>query len=49
MKTELSLLAIDIKGRLILDYGELTLGFVAVVTGLWDETLFHTVNLYNQR
>ena len=49
MKTELSyLLAIDEKGRLILNYGQVALSFITVVTGLWDEDLFYTINLDKQ-
>ena len=49
MKNELSyLLCIDPKGRLVLNYGDLQLSFVSVVTGLWDETLFSTVELTKQ-
>ena len=49
MKTELSyILAIDEKGRLILNPYDMQLSFVAVVTGLWDEDLFYTINLDKQ-
>ena len=49
MKTELSyILAIDEKGRLILNMYDLQLSFVAVVIGLSDEEVFYTINLDKQ-
>ena len=50
MKPELSrILAIDRKGRLILNHFDLELDFITVVIGLWDETLFKTMDLKTQR
>lgn len=49
MKPELSrILAIDRKGRLILNHYDLELDFITIVIGLWDETLFDTKDLKKQ-